>query len=94
MPTYSYRCSDCGPFDLTRAITDVTTASTCPTCAASARRVFSSPPLTTVSAGQHQLADLAASSAEQPMVTKTIPSAAGRPRIPRRDPRLPGLPRM
>ncbi|WP_197382133.1 FmdB family zinc ribbon protein [Mycolicibacterium mengxianglii] len=94
MPTYSFRCSDCGPFDLTRAIADVVATPPCPTCSAPAQRVFGSPPLATFSADQHRLVDLAAASAEQPSVTKTIPAALGRPRTPRRDPRLPALPRM
>lgn len=94
MPTYSFRCSDCGPFDLARAITDDIAAQQCPTCAAPARRVFRSPPLTSFSTDQHRLASLAAASAEEPMVTNAIPAALGRPRAPRRDPRLPALPRM
>ena len=94
MPTYSFRCSDCGPFDLTRAMTDVVATPPCPTCTAPARRVFGLPRLTSFSKGQHRLAALAAASAEQPAVTSTIPAAFGRPRPPRRDPRLPALPRM
>ncbi|WP_193047796.1 FmdB family zinc ribbon protein [Mycolicibacterium baixiangningiae] len=94
MPTYSFHCSDCGPFDLTCPITDVVATPPCPACSTPARRVFASPPLTTFSAGQHRLADLASASAEQPAVTTTIPAALGRPRSTRRDPRLPALPRM
>ena len=94
MPTYSFRCSDCGPFDLTRAMTDVVATPPCPTCTAPARRVFGLPRLTSFSKGQHRLAGLAAASAEQPAVTTSIPAALGRPRTPRRDPRLPALPRM
>lgn len=94
MPTYSFRCADCGPFDLTRAITDAVATPPCPTCAAPARRVFGSPRLTSFSTGQHRLADMAAASAERPAVTNTIPGALGRPRPPRRDPRLPALPRL
>jgi putative FmdB family regulatory protein len=94
MPTYSFRCSACGPFDLTRAMADIVAKPPCPTCAAPARRVFGLPQLTTFSKGQHHLASLAAASAEQPVVTNTIPAALGRPRAPRRDPRLPALPRM
>jgi putative FmdB family regulatory protein len=94
MPTYSFRCSDCGPFDLARAITDVVVTPPCPSCSAPARRVFGSPSLATFSTGQHRLASLAAASAEQPAVTTSIPAALGRPHTPRRDPRLPALPRM
>ncbi|ODQ87153.1 hypothetical protein BHQ18_24640 [Mycolicibacterium flavescens] len=75
-------------------MSDVVPAPTCPTCTAPSRRLFSSPPLTRLSKGQHRVADLAAASAEQPAVTTTIPAAIGRPRPPRRDPRLPALPRM
>lgn len=94
MPTYSFRCPACGPFDLVRPMSDVVATPSCPACTAPSRRVFSSPPLTTFSKGQHRVADLAAASAEQPAVTTTIPTAVGRPRPPRRDPRLPALPRM
>jgi putative FmdB family regulatory protein len=94
MPTYSFRCPACGPFDITRAMSDVVVAPPCPTCTAPTSRVFGSPPLTKFSRGQHRVADLAAASAEQPAVTTTIPGAIGRPRPPRRDPRLPALPRM
>jgi putative FmdB family regulatory protein len=94
MPTYSFRCSDCGPFDVTQSMTDVVPKPPCPTCTAPARRVFGSPRLATFSKGQHRLASLAAASAEQPAVTGAIPAALGRFRTPRRDPRLPALPRM
>ena len=93
MPTYSFRCSDCGLFDLVRVMADVAAASPCPACMAPARRVFGLPGLGRLSKGQHRLASLAAGSAEQPAVTRTIPAALGAPRSPRRDPRLPALPR-
>ncbi|GFG54214.1 FmdB family zinc ribbon protein [Mycolicibacterium agri] len=94
MPTYSFRCTDCGPFAITRAITDTVARPPCPTCSAPARRVFASPALATLGTGQHRLADMAAASAERPEVTTTVPAALGRPRTPRRDSRLPALPRM
>ncbi|MGE2733944.1 FmdB family zinc ribbon protein [Mycolicibacterium vaccae] len=93
MPTYSFRCSQCGPFDLTCAITEAVTEPPCPTCAGAARRVFASPSLRTFSAGQHRLSDMAAASAERPTVTRSIPAAAERPGSPRRDLRRPALPR-
>lgn len=93
MPTYSYRCPDCGPFDLTCAIADIAPAPPCPMCAAPARRVFGSPPLATFSRGQHALMSLAQASAEHPVVTSTNPAPPGRAQSPRRDPRLPALPR-
>ena len=94
MPTYSFRCSDCGPFDLIQAMTEVVATPPCPTCTAPARRVFGLPELTSFSKGERRLAGLAAASAEHPAVTSTIPAALGRPPLPRRDPRLPALPRM
>jgi putative FmdB family regulatory protein len=94
MPTYSFRCSECGPFDLTHSMADVVPTPPCPTCTAPARRVFGLPQLATFSRGQHGLADMAAASAERPTVTTTIPAALGRPRTPHRDPRLPALPRI
>ena len=94
MPTYSFRCSGCGPFDLVHSMTDLVRTPPCPTCAAPARRVFGLPRLATFSRGQRRLASMAAASAEQPAVTRTIPAALGRSGTPRRDPRLPALPRM
>lgn len=94
MPTYSFRCSDCGPFELTSGIADIVANPPCPTCTTPARRVFNPPGLATISKERHRLSSLAAASAEQPTVTTTIPAAIGRRRTPQRDPRLPALPRL
>ena len=94
MPTYSFTCSDCGPFDLTHSMTDLAATPPCPACAVPARRVFGLARLTAFSKGEHRLAAAAAASAENPAVTTTIPTALGRRRSPRRDPRLPALPKL
>ncbi len=94
MPTYSFRCTRCGSFKLTVAMADIVETPPCPACAAPARRIFGSPYLTGFSAGQHRLAGLAAASAEQPMVTRTIPPAVRSSRQRRRDPRTASLPRI
>ncbi|MBU8812566.1 FmdB family zinc ribbon protein [Mycolicibacterium goodii] len=93
MPTYTFRCSNCGPFDLTRAIAEHSSTPACPECQTPARRVFGSVPLTTFTAGHHRAFDAAAASAESPTVVKSIPAGADRPRAPRRNPGLQSLPR-
>lgn len=93
MPTYTFRCSHCGPFDLTCAISERDAAATCPECRTPARRVFGSVGLTTFTAGHHRAFDAASASAESPTVVKSIPAGADRPRTPRRNPGLPSLPR-
>ncbi|OUM98991.1 MAG: FmdB family transcriptional regulator [Firmicutes bacterium ZCTH02-B6] len=40
MPTYEYRCEQCGKFDYFQAITDAP-LSTCPTCGQPVRRLIS-----------------------------------------------------
>ncbi|AMO60265.1 putative regulatory protein, FmdB family [Mycolicibacterium phlei] len=93
MPTYTFRCTSCGPFAVTRSMNDQPRTPSCPVCTAPARRVFSSTALTTFTAAEHRAIDAAAASAENPMVVKSIPASVGRLRAPRRNPRLPGLPR-
>jgi putative FmdB family regulatory protein len=48
MPLYEYRCPQCGPFDLRRAVEEASAPLECPTCDAPARRVYSAPGTTSV----------------------------------------------
>lgn len=93
MPTYTFRCPDCGPFDLTCSISDQSPAAACPECRTPARRIFGAVGLTTFTTGHHRAFDAAAASTENPTVVKSIPAGADRPRSPRRNPGLPSLPR-
>ena len=43
MPTYEYRCRDCGPFDERRGIAQATLPAACPVCAGSAARSYTPP---------------------------------------------------
>lgn len=43
VPLYEFRCQSCGPFDLRREMQNASDVATCPSCARSARRVYSVP---------------------------------------------------
>lgn len=43
MPTYEYRCEQCGPFDQRRDAEQANAPLTCPRCWAPARRVYTPP---------------------------------------------------
>lgn len=45
MPLYEFRCSTCGPFEQWRTMADASNPMLCPTCNASAKRIFSPPSL-------------------------------------------------
>lgn len=43
MPTYEFRCGDCGCFEETRRLSEAGTSARCPGCAAPSRRVYTAP---------------------------------------------------
>ena len=43
MPTYAYRCADCGPFDERRALAQATLPAVCPVCGGPAARAYTPP---------------------------------------------------
>ena len=47
VPLYEYRCPRCGPFDRRRDPEQASAPLPCPTCSASARRVYTVPATTT-----------------------------------------------
>ena len=47
MPTYSYRCVACGPFDLVRPMAEAGERAVCPACGGPGRRTFGAPALST-----------------------------------------------
>lgn len=87
MALYEYRCPACGAFDVSHPIGSAGPTEACPRCGASARRVFSSPGLSTLTPQVSRLRDLEAKSAEAPEVVSAVPPAA-----PRRRPSAPAHP--
>jgi putative FmdB family regulatory protein len=45
MPLYEFRCSDCGVFEIWRAIAESSSPAHCPDCNETSRRIFSPPAL-------------------------------------------------
>lgn len=91
MAGYLYRCTTCGPWEISRPIGTAEGTSSCPTCGQPGRRVFTPPLLgrTPAAAAAARLREEA--SRDAPRVTTAVPSAAGRPAP--RDPRQSRLPR-
>jgi len=52
MPTYEYKCDNCGPFEVERKITDKP-LSNCPTCAGPVKRLISLPSIAFKGPGFH-----------------------------------------
>lgn len=75
MPTYTFRCTHGDVFDVTVPIRDLRPTWDCSACGRPAARVYRAPALGTLGAGAHRAADLAAATAERPMVVRR-PAAA------------------
>lgn len=43
MPSYEFRCANCGPFEEFRSLAETVTPARCPACASLARRVYTAP---------------------------------------------------
>ena len=96
MPTYSYRCVVCGPFDLVRPMSASGSAARCPACDRAGSRVFGAPALRSLSSGLRRALDADARSADSPNVLSTVPAAGRRSGSATRyttDPRHARLPR-
>jgi putative FmdB family regulatory protein len=94
VPTYSYRCVACGPFDLVRPMAEAGERAACPACGGPGRRTFGAPALSTVDAGVRAAVEAGERSAEAPQVVRSVPTSG--PRRPVRtttDPRHARLPR-
>ena len=76
MPTYTFNCAGCGPFDLVRPMAEAGTPGTCPACGASARRVFTPPRVPLLARPVRRALDLEERSAHEPAVAAT---KGGRP---------------
>lgn len=95
MPTYTFRCTQGEVFDITIPMRDLRPAWDCPACGRPAARVYGAPALGTLGAGAHRAADLAAASAERPMVVRRPAGGPDRRDEPARRgrSRYPALPR-
>jgi putative FmdB family regulatory protein len=93
VPTYSYRCAACGPFDLVRPMAAAHEEAVCPECGGRSTRTFGAPALR-LDAGVPAAVEAGERSAEAPEVVRSIPtSGRRRPTHPTTDPRHRRLPR-
>lgn len=92
MPTYSYRCVACGPFDLVRPLAAAAAQALCPACGGAGRRTFGAPALRGGNAGARAAIEAGERSAEAPDVVRGIPTPGRRTRG-TTDPRHARLPR-
>ncbi len=93
MPTYSFRCAGCGPFDLVRPMAAAHEQAPCPGCGQPGARSFGAPALRRLNAGLRAAVEAGERSAESPQVVRDVP-ATGRRRTARTttDPRHARLP--
>ena len=68
MPIYAFACEACGEFDVTRGVADAAAPAACPTCGATARRVFSPPGLALLARPVSRVLALEEKSAHEPEV--------------------------
>jgi len=93
VPTYSYRCAACGPFDQVRPMAAAHEEAVCPGCGEPSARTFGAPALR-LDAGVRAAVEAGERSAEAPEVVHSIPtSGRRRPTHPTTDPRHRRLPR-
>jgi len=95
VPTYAYRCPQCGPFELVRPMAASDAAADCPRCSATSTRVFGAPALRALHPGVRAARERDERSAAGPDVVSALPSAGRRGGGVRRttDPRHARLPR-
>ncbi|WP_453984993.1 FmdB family zinc ribbon protein [Brevibacterium casei] len=93
MPTYLFRCDDCG--DTERAFTMAAKPDSihCPDCQGAARSVVASPHLGVGGSPAARLIDTTERSAETPVVVSRVPGTSRRQQKVSRDPRHAKLPR-
>ncbi|ACU96987.1 FmdB family zinc ribbon protein [Saccharomonospora viridis] len=91
MVTYSYRCRQCGDFDVRMPMGEATGAWACPWCGTSAVRRFTAPQVRRGDVAVRRAYEYAERSADEPEVVSAPPPA--RPPRVSRDPRHARLPR-
>lgn len=76
MPTYQFTCAACGPFELVRPMAEAGAPARCPSCGATARRVFTPPGIALLAAPLRRALDQEDKSAHEPDV---VTERSGRP---------------
>ncbi|MBV8997927.1 MAG: zinc ribbon domain-containing protein [Solirubrobacterales bacterium] len=82
MATYEYRCEQDGCFEIRRPIGSAPTTMTCPVCQGDARRVFSTPMLSSVPRSLGAALDHEEKTRHEPDVVRSLPSSGARKRTP------------
>ncbi len=93
MPTYDYRCSGCGEFEVRRPMAESAIPARCPGCGHPAARVFGAPALGGLDPTVRRALDAGARSAESPQVVTAVPGRSRRATPVTTDPRHARLPR-
>jgi putative FmdB family regulatory protein len=86
MAIYAFSCEDCGPFELLRPMAEAGAPANCPSCGASARRVFTPPGLALLAAPLRSALNEEDKSAHEPDV---VGERRGRPLPHRHEPSPP-----
>jgi putative FmdB family regulatory protein len=92
VPTYAYRCAECGPFELSCPMGSAAAEEPCARCDTPARRVFTPPLLARTPSALARALGAQEASAHEPRVVERVPPARRRT-APPVDPRLASLPR-
>jgi putative FmdB family regulatory protein len=73
VPTYGFRCTRCGPFEVRRAMGELTGSERCPHCGEPAARTFHAPALRGIAPAMRRALDAQERSADQPAVVRSVP---------------------
>ena len=68
MPLYSYRCPDCGDFDVSLGMGEAVGSLSCPGCGSVSRRRFTAPNLSSATGSAYRLIEGTERSASEPAV--------------------------
>jgi putative FmdB family regulatory protein len=92
MPTYPYRCTICGPFDVSRSLGQARPEEPCQACGGQARRVFTAPLLNRTPVALARALRAQEAGAHEPRVVSELP-ATRRGSVAPADPRHALLPK-
>lgn len=95
MPTYEYSCDSHGAIEVVAPMGEALESVDCDLCGASARRVFSSPRLSSADPKRMAVIDSTKATSDKPDVVSSLPTEGRRrkQRMAPPDPRLQKLPR-
>jgi putative FmdB family regulatory protein len=82
MAIYEYRCDDDGMLEVTRPLGTAPPSVTCPVCGSAARRVFSTPMISSLPPALVGAIDHAEKTRDEPDVVTSLPPAGARKRTP------------